>query len=156
MVSKSRIENLINYLNKAFQKGAGLWSHSVLDILEKVSVKEAIWKQNKVHSIWEIINHLISGKEYIVNLLEGKEPPSEEEFKVSEEASEKEWKNTVERLKNSHEKLITLLNNKTDEDLDKPFGEYGTLEENLYGILSHDCYHVGQIVILLQIIGIEI
>ncbi|MCX7941960.1 MAG: DinB family protein [Dictyoglomaceae bacterium] len=154
-MNKSRIENLINYLNKAFQKNAGLWSHSVLDILEKVSVKEGIWKEGKIHSIWEITNHLIFWKEYIVSLLEGKEP-SEEDYKISEEASEEEWKNTVERLKNSHEKLINLLKNKTDEDLDKPFGEYGTLEENLYGILSHDCYHLGQIVIILQLMGIEI
>lgn len=154
-MSNSRVENLVSYLNKAFQKNAGLWSHSVLDILEKVSVKEAIWKEGKVHSIWEIVNHLISGKEYVVNLLEGKEP-SEENFKIPEKASEEDWKNTVERLRKSHEKLISLLKNKSDEDLDKPFGEYGTLEENLYGILSHDCYHVGQIVILLQLMGVEV
>ncbi|MEN2983705.1 MAG: DinB family protein [Dictyoglomaceae bacterium] len=154
-MNKSRLENLINYIDKAFQKNAGLWSHSVLDILEKVSVKEAIWKGEKVNSIWEIVNHLISGKEYIISLLEGREP-SEEDFKIPEKPSEEEWKNTIEKLKNSHKKLIDLLKYKNDEDLERPFGEYGTLEENLYGIISHDCYHVGQIVILLQLMGVEV
>lgn len=152
----TRIERIIKYMNDAFKKDAGLWSHSVMDVLENVTYKEATFKKENIHSIWEIVNHLIFGKEYLINILEGKEIPSEDDFKTPEDTSEEAWKNTVKKLEEVHNKLIEILKDKTDEDLEKSLGEYGTLEDNLYGIISHDCYHAGQIVLILQLIGINL
>ncbi|MGC9098193.1 MAG: DinB family protein [Dictyoglomus sp.] len=140
----TRIERIIKYMNDAFKRDAGLWSHSVMDVLENI------------HSIWEIVNHLIFGKEYLINILEGKEIPSEDDFKTPDDTSEEAWKNTVKKLEEVHNKLIEILKGKTDEDLDKSLGEYGTLEDNLYGIISHDCYHAGQIVLILQLMGLNL
>jgi uncharacterized damage-inducible protein DinB len=153
---RERIERIIKYMNDAFQKDKGLWSHSVMDVLENVTSKEAIFKKENTHSIWEITNHLIFGKEYLLRILEGKDIPSEDDFKTPTDTSESAWKDTVKRLEDTHNKLIEILKNKNDDDLDKNIGEYGTLEDNLYGIISHDCYHAGQIVFILQLMGIEL
>lgn len=155
-MKREKLSSIIKYMNSAFQKNGGLWSHSVLDVLENVTSKEAVWKKENIHSIWEIINHIIFGKEYLINLLEGKELPSEEDFKTPEDTSEEAWKNTIKKLEETHQKLIELLKDKSDEDLEKSIGEYGTLEDNLYGIISHDCYHAGQIVLILQLMGISL
>lgn len=155
-MDNKRISSIIKYMDSAFKKNGGLWSHSILDVLENVTHKEAIWKKENIHSIWEIVNHLIFGKEYLINILEGKEIASEEDFKTPENPSEEAWKDTLNKLEETHQRLIALLKDKTDEDLEKNIGEYGTLEENLYGILSHDCYHAGQIVLILQLMGISL
>ncbi len=152
----TRIERIIKYMNNAFNKDAGLWSHSVMDVLENVTSKEAVFKKENIHSIWEIVNHLIFGKEYLINILKGKEVPSEDDFETPIDTSEEAWKNTVKKLEDVHNQLIEILKNKTDEDLDKILGEYGTLEDNLYGVISHDCYHAGQIVLILQLMGVNL
>lgn len=152
----TRIERIIKYMDDAFKKDGGLWSHSVMDVLENVSSKEATFKKENTHSIWEIVNHLIFGKEYLISILEGKGLPSEDDFKTPTDISEEAWSNTVKKLEETHNKLIEILRSKTDEDLDKNLGEYGTLEDNLYGIISHDCYHAGQIVLLLQLMNINL
>lgn len=148
-------EWLIKSMDMAFQKGEGLWANSLLDALEGLNFEQAKWKPKKeVKSIWEVVNHIISGKKYILSALEGKTPSYEEEEKG--EISESSWEETLRELKEIHEKIISLLKEK-DINLDTPFpGEDSSWGEMLYGVLAHDCYHTGQIILLRELQGIGI
>jgi|YelNatPaOPRAMG01_1025707.scaffolds.fasta_scaffold02959_14 uncharacterized damage-inducible protein DinB len=143
---------LIDSIDRAFKRGEGLWAESLLDTLKGINFEQAIWKpKENVKSIFEIVNHVISGKEYIISALEGRTPSYEEEKK---EISESSWKETLEKLEEVHNKLINLLKEK-DINLEEKFpGEDFTWGYMLYGVLAHDCYHTGQIVILKDLQGL--
>ncbi|MGB9857421.1 MAG: hypothetical protein ACPLKX_04665 [Dictyoglomaceae bacterium] len=93
-------------------------------------------------------------KKYILSALEGKTSSYEEEEK--EEVGESSWEETLRKLKEIHEKIISLLKEK-DINLDIHFpGEGSSWGEMLYGVLAHDCYHTGQIILLRELQGIGI
>ncbi|MCX7795553.1 MAG: DinB family protein [bacterium] len=138
-------EWIVKAMEMAFQEDKGLWADSLLDAIKGLSSEQANWKPDKgdIHSISEIVNHIISGKKWILSLLEGKKPAYEEESKKSVT-----WEDTIKELKDVHEKVIKLLKEK-DIDLDaKVPEEESTWGEMLFGVLAHDCYHLGQIIIL--------
>lgn len=106
------------------------------------------------NSIWEITNHLISWRHNILNRLSGETvyTPTHNYFTLVEDVSEKAWKKTLKLFANSQEKWLQYLRNFKDEDLpnmlsDGDFSNY----EYIQGILQHDAYHLGQIVMLLKL-----
>lgn len=142
-------EWLVKAMDMAFQKDKGLWADSLLDALQGITPEQASWKPEgkDVHSIMEIVNHIISGKKWILSLLEGKKP-------AYEEGSLASWEDTVKGLEEVQGKVISLLKEK-DINLDEKIpGEESTWGEMLYGVLAHDCYHLGQIIILKSLQGI--
>ncbi len=151
-------EWLLKAIELTFQKKKGLWAHSMLDALEGLTAEQAAWKPQKkgVHSIWEILHHAIYWKEYLTQVLEGKAPQaSDEESWSVPEATEEAWAKTVARLRRTHNKLIRGLK-KRELDLNKSFPRTkAKLGEMLFGVLAHDLYHTGQIVLLRQMQGIE-
>lgn len=152
-----RTEWLLKAMEMTFQKGRGLWAHSLLDALEGLTAEQAAWKPRKkgAHSIWEIVNHTTYWKDFLVQRLNGSTAKfSDEESWVVEETSEEAWAKAVTRLKHTHNALMRRLREKT-LNLDKPFpGEKMPTSEALYGVLAHDCYHTGQILTLRQMQGI--
>lgn len=151
---------LIKALEMTFTKGKGLWAHSMLDALEGLTAKQAVWKAagpqpHGAHSIWEIVQHVTYWKGFLVQRLDGKTTKfSDEESWVVEETGEEAWAKAIARLKRTHNALMRRLREKK-LDLDKPFpGEKMPTGEALYGVLAHDCYHIGQILTLRQIQGI--
>ncbi len=141
-------EWLVNAMDMAFQKDKGLWADSLLDALQGITSEQASWKPEgkDVHSIMEIVNHIISGKKWILSLLEGKK--SEESKKSAS------WEDAIKELEEVHGKVISLLKEK-DINLDEKIpGEESTWGEMLYGVLAHDSYHLGQIIILKSLQGI--
>ncbi|MCS7197073.1 MAG: DinB family protein [Candidatus Bipolaricaulota bacterium] len=151
-------EWLLKAMELAFQKKRGLWAHSMLDTLEGITAEQATWKPDKkgVHSIWEIVHHATYWKDFLVQRLEGSTAKfSDEESWALKETTEEAWAQAVVRLKRTHTKLIRRLREKK-LDLNKPFpGEKMTMGEALFGVLAHDLYHTGQIVLLRQMQGIE-
>lgn len=144
-------EWIVKAMEMAFQENKGLWADSLVDAIKDLNSEQANWKPDKgdIHSILEIVNHIISGKKWILSVLEGKKPVYEEESK--KDAS---WEDTIKELKDVHEKVIKLLKEK-DIDLDaKVPEEDSTWGEMLFGVLAHDCYHLGQIIILKGLQGL--
>jgi uncharacterized damage-inducible protein DinB len=149
-------------MQKAFQKGRGLWAHSLLDALEGLSAEQAAWKPQgqKTRSIWEIVSHVTFWKDALRQRLEGGPwaDTSEHEEKgwpPVREISEKAWANTLEELKRSHEALVQAVSKLKDEQLEKPFpDEEEPIGEHLFGLIAHDGYHTGQILAMRQLQGI--
>jgi len=151
-------EWLLKAMDMAVQKGKGLWAHSMLDALEGLTAKQAVWKPPKkgAHSIWEIVNHATYWKDFLVQRLDGKTTKfSDEESWVVEETNEEAWTKAVMRLKSRHTTLMKRLRAQAKLDFDKPFpGTKSKTGEMLFGVLAHDLYHTGQILVLRQMQGI--
>ena len=145
-------EWIVKAMDMAFQEGKGLWADSLVDVIKDLTSEQAKWKPEgkDINSIWEIVNHIISGKKFILSALEGKKPTYQEE--KGEGVS---WEDTVKQLKDTHEKIMSLLKEKSINLDDKIPEEDSTWGEMLFGVLAHDCYHLGQIVILRGLQGIE-
>ncbi len=159
-------EWLLKAMEMAFQKKKGLWAHSMLDALEGLTAEQAAWKaagpqpqQKGAHSIWEIVNHATYWKEYLVQCLDGRTPAASESDEISwhvETVSAEAWDRTLTQLKRTHNALIRRLRAR-QLDLNKPFpGAKSKTGEMLFGVLAHDLYHTGQIVVLRQMQGIEL
>lgn len=158
----AQTEWLLKAMEWAFQKKKGLWAHSMLDALEGLTAEQAAWKPagpqpHGARSIWEIVHHATYWKDWAVQRLDGSTAKfSDEESWAVTETSEEAWTKAIARLKRTHNKLMRRLREKK-LDLNKPFpGEKMPTGEALFGVLAHDLYHTGQIVVLRQMQGIEL
>ncbi|HPH84699.1 MAG TPA: DinB family protein, partial [Ferruginibacter sp.] len=64
------------------------------------------------------------------------------------------WKKTLERLEASQQSWLDYLERLNTGSLNKIYpGNNMTYYEHIQGILQHDAYHLGQIVLLLKATG---
>jgi len=160
VMAMTQAEWFIKAMEMAFQEGKGLWAHSLLDVLKGLTAEQAAWKpQGQVtRSIWEIVNHVIFWKEIALRHFKGEEAIKvEDDWPAVSEVGEEAWSKAVERLKEVHADLIERLKGE-ELDPDRTImlveGWTAPLGETLYGLIAHDCYHIGQILTLRQLQGI--
>ena len=126
----------------------------VLAALKKVSGQQAATKVlPNCNSIWEITNHLIGWRENILQRIQGKteKSPADNYFRPISDNSEEAWMATLNRLDRSQRDWIDLLDRLDPENLDTsyPPGTFSSYEL-VHGIIQHDAYHLGQIVLLVK------
>ncbi|RIV29255.1 DinB family protein [Alicyclobacillaceae bacterium I2511] len=108
------------------------------------------------HSIWEILHHLIYWQNYCLYLLDGGSPTSPEHAAESwicpeKPVNEKHWLDTIARfmsgLSSAEEASLIDLEGTI---LAKP---QESRIEVLESLIGHNSYHLGQIVMLRQLLG---
>jgi len=102
------------------------------------------------NTIWEIVNHIISWRYAVMDKMRGVNiaTPANNYIVPVTDTSERAWNETLQRLEDSQKKWIDFLNNFQQEDLDKEYTPGNmTYYELIHGIIQHDAYHLGQIVI---------
>ena len=103
------------------------------------------------NTIWEIVNHLIEWKVNVQQRLDGKilKTPDNNYISPVVDSSEKAWNETILRFDLVQKQWIDFLK-KLDpiayESIYTPNGM--TYYEHILGVLQHDAYHLGQLVIL--------
>lgn len=106
------------------------------------------------NSIWEIVNHIISWRLNVIQRVQGKiiETPAHNYFTAIKDTSDAAWANTLHQLKDSQQKWIDFLSTFNENDFDKiyPNNEM-TYYEHIHGIVQHDAYHLGQIILLAKL-----
>ncbi|WP_111670943.1 DinB family protein [Algoriphagus litoralis] len=103
------------------------------------------------NTIWEIVNHLIEWKLNVIQRLKGKIliTPSNNYISRIENTSEESWTNTITRFENAHNEWIDNLKQIDPSSLDQVYPpNQMSFFEHISGILQHEAYHLGQIVIL--------
>lgn len=106
------------------------------------------------NSIWEIVNHLISWRLNVLQRVQGKviTTPGNNYFAAVKDVSETAWKKTLKELDNSQEQWLDLLKKFDRGDFEKVYpNNKMTWYEHIQGILQHDAYHLGQIVLLTKL-----
>lgn len=106
------------------------------------------------NTIWEITNHIISWRENVLKRIQGEiiQTPQHNYIIPISDTSETAWQQTLLNLKVSQEKWIEYLKTFEEENFNKEYPTNKmTYYEHIHGILHHDAYHLGQIVLLAKL-----
>ena len=148
MTEQKRIKSLFEKL----YNGIPWIDVNLFSTLKKISAKQASEKVlPKCNSIWEITDHLISWRLNVLRRLKGEEIINHENnyFDIVKDKSPKAWKNTLKNLEESQKLWLIYLNGIKTVEFDKVNKRNNmTFYEHIQGIIQHDAYHLGQIVLL--------
>ena len=145
-MSNSLAKALIAIFDGAFMGPNGDYP-SVLEALADVTASQALWKPSaESNSIWQITDHLIASKEWLMEMIAKGEASSP--VWTQPAGDEVAWQATLARLHDAHARLKSKLGQLTDDDLLKP--PTPDLTQTLLELLlssgsHHDAHHSGQI-----------
>jgi len=156
-----QVARVVDLLDRAY--GGDAWhGPSLTESLADVSAKLAAARPlHDMHSIWEIVLHVIGWKHEVCRRVEGADPgmPSEGDWPDVKSPTDSHWASAREELENAHRRLIAatrLLPESRLVDMvgahrDRPLGTGVTFFAMLMGAVQHDVYHAGQIVLLKKV-----
>ncbi|MBF4493451.1 DinB family protein [Flavobacterium sp. JLP] len=152
MSESKRISNLY----QSIYNGNPWLEVTLAHTLENVTAAQAYRKVNpNLNTIWEIVNHLIQWRRNILRRVQGETvlTPDHNYFVPVLDSSEAAWEQSIQNLAKSQELWNAFFEDFDDADLDKIYVNNGhTFYEHIHGIIQHDVYHLGQIVILKKFI----
>ncbi|MBL7858094.1 MAG: DinB family protein [Cyclobacteriaceae bacterium] len=141
-------QHIAKLLHKAFTKNA--WhGPSVLEVLNTITAEQTSKRIGNAHTIIELVSHMTAWRIFTIKKLEG-----DKDYKVTDELnfpSPTNWTEVVQLLKESQAKLLQVMNHFPEEKLHEevPHSSYHyTFYTMLHGIIQHDLYHLGQIVLI--------
>jgi uncharacterized damage-inducible protein DinB len=116
------------------------------------------------HSIWELVLHMTGWRDEVARRANGQpagEPPAGD-WPDAGEPTAARWQAALAALDASHEDLVAVVRDMSDERLlqptndprNRPLGTGVSYYELLHGIVQHDAYHAGQIAIVKKVLGI--
>jgi uncharacterized damage-inducible protein DinB len=140
-----------DHLRRSFE-GDAWHGPSMLEILQGVTAEQAAARPiANAHSIWELVLHVAAWEGVVVRRLQGEavELTGAKDFPPVWDTSAAAWKRTIESLHHSHEALRTSVASLPESRLTDivPGKEY-TVDFMLQGVVQHDLYHAGQLVLL--------
>jgi uncharacterized damage-inducible protein DinB len=126
---------------------------TLLGALRQVKARAAAWKPpGGGHSIWELTLHAAYWKYAVLRHfapdIVDRFPRSPSNWPaVPESTDEKAWTADVKLLREQHQSLVAAIQRFPAKRLDEisPAGKKWTFSQLLFGIATHDIYHIGQI-----------
>jgi uncharacterized damage-inducible protein DinB len=143
----SEIHRILDQMDRAFP-GDAWHGPSLMSVLDGISAEQA--SKHPIpgaHSIWELVHHVSSW-----NTISRHRLASE----TVEITTERDWPPVwaLENLKESRARLRDSIKEFSDEHLQgKAAGPDYTRYVVLHGVIQHDLYHAGQIVMLKKALG---
>jgi uncharacterized damage-inducible protein DinB len=152
MSESKRISNLY----QSIYNGNPWLEVNLTNTLENVTAEQAYRKINpNLNTIWEIVNHLIQWRRNILRRVEGEvvTAPDHNYFVPVLDPSEAAWEQSLQNLAKSQESWNVFFEDFNDTDLEKIYvNNEHSYYEHIHGIIQHDVYHLGQIVILKKLL----
>jgi len=142
----SEIRKIINTLKHTYEKDA--WhGPAIKEALADIAEDVIHMRISNSHSIIELVAHMTAWRNYVTEKLKGNDL-----FELSDEQNfpkETDWSRALVNLEQSQNNLIQALEKTPDERLqqvvpNRKFKFYTML----HGIIHHDLYHIGQIMLL--------
>ena len=144
---------------KLFEKGydGSPWIDvNLVDTLHSISAEQALKKITPAsNSIWEITNHIISWRNNVLQRVKGKElkTPPHNYFTPVKKGTQTDWELTLQQLDATQNDWIQFLKTIQEETFEEIYlPNQMTYYEHIQGILQHDVYHLGQIVMLTRLL----
>ncbi len=144
-------ERIISLFQKLYS-GSPWIDVNILDALRNLSASDASTKMSPgINTIWQIVNHIIDWRFTVLKRVQGEivETPANNYFEEPGDVSQTAWDTSLLQLEKSQQMWVTFLgsfNEKMFEEIYKGGGM--TYYEHIHGIIQHDAYHLGQIVLL--------
>ncbi|MCC9066554.1 DinB family protein [Flavobacterium piscisymbiosum] len=152
MSESKRVSNLY----QSIYNGNPWLEVTLANTLENVTAEQAYRKINpNLNTIWEIVNHLIQWRRNILRRVQGEiiTTPDHNYFVPILDSSEASWEQSLQSLAKSQEMWNACLNDFNDADFEKiDQNNNHNFYEDIHGIIQHDVYHLGQIVILKKLL----
>ena len=128
---------------------------SILPSLKGLNAPAAAKNMEGFNSIWQIVHHMTCWRETMLERLRGKPIPSPADnyFVPVTDISPKAWTKAVSRLRVSQRSLLAYLSEEPGAMDEKPGNQVYTRYELIQGLLQHDAYHLGQIILLKKLLG---
>lgn len=149
---RNETESLAELLERTFRGGA--WhGPAVLETLEGLDAASAAERPiPDAHSIWEVVHHLTAWNEVPRRRIDGERLEGladEDDWPPVDSTSPASWERALEALDEAHRRLHERVRGLAGEDLARPVaGSDPTLRGMLLGVVQHNAYHAGQIVLL--------
>jgi len=155
-VEDPRLREILNLLDPPSGKRLWYGGATVAGCLRGVTPEQAAWKPGaKRHSVWELTVHVAYWKYAVRRNLEdlpqGSFPRSPANWPaVPDPADAAQWKADRALLRSEHILLVNAARALDPRRLDEAAPGSGNfrLVDLLFGVVSHDLYHVGQIQVL--------
>lgn len=157
------IKRIADQLKRAYE-GQAWHGPSLLEILSGVTAEQA--KAQPIpgaHSIWQIVLHIAAWMDAVRERIEHGPvtEPTDGDWPTIEDTSEAGWQQTLALLAERQQALLNIVAQMTDEQLkqrlgqehDPPTASGYSAYYNLHGVIQHNLYHAGQIVLLKKLVG---
>ena len=125
---------------------------TLMGTLKKIPAGQAARKVfPQWNSIWEIVNHIIQWRLNVLQRIQGNviTTPTDNYFSPVKDVSTEAWEYTLKQLEDSQVQWIQGLKKIRKKDLEKTYSANEmSYYDHIIGIMQHDAYHLGQIVML--------
>ncbi len=160
-MANGRIELLTEMMALRQHDASSGWFVPASQALLGLTAPQAAWVPpgEGTHTIWQLVSHLTFWTRVVTQHLDGVPvhqrdneatfgPPGDPEDAAG-------WSAALEALSQAYDGLRAAVGRQRDADLDRRLGDRrGTPAGRMVGgILSHDAYHIGQIVLLRKLQG---
>jgi hypothetical protein len=144
-------ESIATNLRQVYFGGNWSWSNMKTN-LSDVTLKEATTKVFDLNTIATLAFHIHYYVNAVGTYFDGERFESKDEysFKHPVFANEDEWQDFIGQMWKDAEKLAAHIEKLPDNKLQEIFidEKYGTYFRNLFGIIEHTHYHLGQIALI--------
>ncbi len=147
----TEINRIISLFEKLYD-GEPWIDINIRSVLANITPKQAATKPLPTgNSIWEIVNHLINWRTNVLKRLQGISvtTPDNNYFEPIPVQSKVAWARTLDEYDDTQKQWLEFLKNFNPESFELRYPNNNmTYYEHIQGILQHDSYHLGQIVLL--------
>jgi len=150
----SETARLADQIRRAFEGNA--WhGDSVLKLLADVDAKTAAARPiENAHTIWELVLHMAAWDDAVCRRAKGARVSlsDNENFPPVVDDREAAWRESIKKLKHTHNQLVKTVAAFPDSRLGKRVPGKKAAHHNFFymfsGIVQHELYHAGQIALL--------
>lgn len=147
----NELDRIVDQMDRAYRENA--WhGPSVLESLTGVRAGQAAHRPiAAAHTIWELVGHMAYWKDIVRRRLAGERPEYEEprNFPEPRDRGPEAWRRTLADLDAAHLALVEEVRRVDESRLDEPPpGASSSRYVQIHGIIQHDLWHAGQIMVL--------
>jgi uncharacterized damage-inducible protein DinB len=143
-------QEIIELLRRTFD-GAAWHGPSVMETLRKVLPEELGHRIGNSHTLIELVEHMTAWRRFAIEKMRGNTT-----YDVDEQANfpkvdpnQESWQITLQQFEDSQLLLLEQLEQMDDSRLEQLVeGRNYSYSIMLHGLIHHDVYHLGQIVLL--------
>ncbi len=155
------MESIINHITSrlhAVAEGSPWFGLSVKEALDGIDHEQAVQRINAQHNIAEILNHINQWKKFSLEKTAGDTQfdivlNSDQDWKKTDRLTAREWQSLRDLYFEINADLIDAIQHVKKDWLDQtvPDRKYN-FADLFHGIIDHDIYHLGQIIIIYKMI----
>lgn len=141
---------------RQFYSGGNWTDSSLQGALSNINWEEAITIIPSFNSIAALVYHINYFVVAVLHVLKGQPLTASDKFSFDcpPIQSQEDWDALKEKCNRDAEEFATLVEQLPEEELWEIFAmeNYGTYYRNLHGLIEHNHYHLGQIVLLKKMV----